>query len=111
MIHQELTNKQWSTIAPYLPKPAKTGRPRCDDRTTINGILFVLTTGCRWEDMPKKYGTKSSAHLRFQNLQQRGVWKKILSKLIKSAYKQNKLNLQKISVDSTTISAKKGATN
>ena len=110
MIHKEMTDSQWNTIVKHLPKPAKTGRPRCDDRITINGILFVLTTGCRWADMPEKYGSKSTAHLRFQELQQKGVWKKILSKLIKLAHKQGKLNLRNISIDSSSITAKKGAT-
>ena len=110
MIHKEITDKQWKTIVKHLPKPARTGRPRCDDRTTINGILFVLTVGCRWEELPEKYGSKSTAHLRLQDWQQKGVWKKILSKLIKSAYKQNKINLRYISVDSSSIPNKKGAT-
>ena len=67
MIHKEITDKQWKSIIPHLPKPAKTGRPRADDRTTINGILFVLTVGCRWEELPEKYGSKSTAHLRLQD--------------------------------------------
>ena len=85
-----MSDVQWNTIAPQLPKPAKTGRPRNNDRNIINGILFILTTGCRWADMPDKYGSKSTAHLRFQELQQKGIWKKILSKLIKLAHKQGK---------------------
>jgi len=109
MIHKEITNKQWKLIQKHLPKPAKTGRPRCDDRTTINGILFVLTVGCRWEELPEKYGSKSTTHLRLQNWQQKGIWKKILSSIIKSAHKSGKINLQKISVDSSSsIPAKKG---
>ena len=107
MIHKEMSEIQWSTIASQLPKPAKTGRPRNDDKNTINGILFVLTTGCRWADMPDKYGSKSTAHLRFQELQQKGIWKKILSKLIKLAHKQGKLDLRNISIDSSSIAAKK----
>ena len=107
MIHKEITDKQWQSIKKYLPKPAKTGRPRCNDRTTINGILFVLTVGCRWEELPEKYGSKSTVHLRLQDWQQKGVWKKILSVIIKSAHKANKINLQKISVDSSSIAAKK----
>ena len=110
MIHKEITDKQWKSIEKYLPKPARTGRPRCDDRTTINGILFVLTVGCRWEELPEKYGSKSTAHLRLQDWQELGVWKKILSSIIKSAHKSNKINLQKISIDSSSIPAKKGAT-
>ena len=108
MIHKEISDSQWNTIVSHLPKPAKTGRPRNDDRDIINGILFVLSVGCRWEELPKKYGSKSTAHLRFQELQQKGIWKKILSSLIKTAHKQNKINLQKISVDSSSISNKKG---
>jgi len=37
-----------------LPPKAKTGRPRADDRMVLNGILYVLVTGCRWMDMPVK---------------------------------------------------------
>ncbi len=60
------------TVLSHLPKPAKTGRPGCNDRNTINGILFVLTTGCRRADMPDRYGSKSTAYLRFSELRQKG---------------------------------------
>jgi len=110
MKYQELSDKQWSTIQKHLPPPAKTGRPRCDDRTTINGIIYVLICGCRWSEMPKRYGSKSTAHLRLQNWQQKRVWQKILSGAIKSAHKQGKLSLEKISVDSSSIASKKGET-
>jgi len=110
MQFQEITNKQWEIVESHLPPPARTGRPRADDRTTINAIIFVLITGCRWIDLPARYGSKSSAHRRFQDLQQKGVWKKILKYAIKSAHKQNKINLQKVSVDSSSIAAKKRET-
>ncbi len=110
MVHKEMSDVQWNTVAPHLPKPAKTGRPGCNDRNTINGILFVLTTGCRRADMPDRYGSKSTAHLRFSELQQKGIWKRILSGLIKSAHRQGKISLQKISVDSSSVAAKKGGT-
>ena len=46
--------------------------------------------------------------LRFSELQQKGVWKKILSNLIKLAHKQGKTSLQKFSTDSSSsIAAKK----
>ena len=102
-----LTDKQWKALKPHLPKPASTGRPRCDDRTTIDGMLHVLTVGCKWSDMPKMYGSKSSIHRRFQEYQQKGIWKKILKATIRSAYRQNKLKLRSVSVDSTSVPAKK----
>jgi len=42
-------------IKPLLPPMSRVGRPRADDRRVINGILYVLTTGCRWMDMPVEY--------------------------------------------------------
>ena len=80
----ELTNLQWSTIRRHLPKSARTGRPRSDDRKTINGIIYVLIAGCRWSEMPEKYGDDSTANRRLNRWQQEGMWKKILSNAIKS---------------------------
>ena len=99
-------------IKPHIPKPAKTGRPRDDGRRTINGtIICVLISGCRWSGMPTKHGDDSAADRRLNSWQQKGVWKRILSGLIRTAHRQGKTSLQKmISVDSPTIPAKKGAT-
>src|SRR5262245_7928622 len=47
-----LTDSQWAVIEQLLPPPARTGRPRADDRSTLNGILYVLRSGCRWQDLP-----------------------------------------------------------
>ena len=110
MKYQELTNKQWNIIEPHIPSPAKTGRPRDEDRKIINGIIYVLTTGCRWDDMPKKYGDDSTANRRLNRWQQKGIWKNILKSAIKSAHSSGKINLQKISVDSSSVAAKKGVT-
>jgi transposase len=107
---QEITENQWNMMESHLPPPAKTGRPRSDDRTTIHGILFVLVTGCRWTELPVRYGSKSTAHRRFQNLQQKRVWQKILSSAIKSSHKQGKMQLQEISIDSSSVPAKKAVT-
>ncbi len=104
-------------IESHIPPHAKTGRPRDDDRKIINGIIHVLTTGCRWDDMPKRYDDDStanrrlnkSANRRLNKWQQKGIWKKILSRTIHSAHKSGKINLQKISVDSSSIPDKKGA--
>jgi transposase len=48
-----LTDRQWTVLRPYLPPPARTGQPRADDRRTIEGILSVLITDCRWRDLPR----------------------------------------------------------
>lgn len=45
---EELTDDHWKLLVPSIPAPAHTGRHRADDRSTINGILYVLMSGCRY---------------------------------------------------------------
>lgn len=110
MKSKELSDKQWKIMQKHLPKPAGTGRPRADDRTTINGILYVLTTGCRWEEMPKRYGSKSTAHRRLQGWQQKGIWNRIVNSATRQAYTSGRLSIKSTAADSTDIPSKKGET-
>jgi transposase len=61
MEFRELSDFEWEVIKPLLPPMSRVGRPRADDRRIINGILYVLTTGCRWMDMPLEYGSYKTA--------------------------------------------------
>jgi len=47
MEFRELSDGECEVIGPLLPPRADVGRPRIDDRLVINGILYVLVTGCR----------------------------------------------------------------
>jgi transposase len=51
MNRHELTDAQWGVIAPLLPqRNPEPGRRRADDLRTLNGIVYVLKTGCAWVD-------------------------------------------------------------
>lgn len=108
MKFKELSDEQWEFIRPLLPFPAKEGRPRADDRRTINAILYVLTTGCRWMDLPERYGPKSTAHDRLKDWEKKGVWKRILDALISRGYARGELSLDRVVIDSSDVAAKKG---
>ena len=72
----------WERIRPLLPggRPHPWGvcRKREDDRKLLNGILFVLRTGCQWDALN---GTgickKSTAHDRYQQWRKAGVFEKL----------------------------------
>lgn len=104
----ELNDQQWEFIRRELPPRARTGRPRADDRKVINGILYILITGCRWMDLPKGYGSYKTAWRRHKQLEQQGVWPRVLKGLLDWGYQEGKLTLGEVSVDATTIEAKKG---
>ncbi len=78
MKFEELTDEEWELIEPLLPPPAPAGRPRADDRKTLNAILYVLTTGCKWMDLPREYGSYSTAWRRLKRWEEEEVWGRIL---------------------------------
>jgi transposase len=49
----DLTDTEWRVIAPHLPKPCATGRPReWPMREIVNGIFYVTRAGCPWRLVP-----------------------------------------------------------
>ncbi|WP_374711136.1 transposase [Roseiflexus sp.] len=60
-----------------LKKKSKRSRPRNDDRQTLNGILYVLKTGCAWADAPTDYGSDSTCWRRLNEWALDGAWERI----------------------------------
>jgi putative transposase len=49
----DLTDAEWRVIAPHLPRPCATGRPRAwPMREIVNGIFYVMRAGCPWRLVP-----------------------------------------------------------
>jgi transposase len=86
----DLREDQWELMAPQLPTHNTRGRPRADDRRTLNGILWVLHSGARWKDLPKEYGSRSTCHRRFQEWQDQGVWEHIWLTFLRTLDQQGK---------------------
>lgn len=59
----DLTDDEWTLIAPLIP-PAKPGgnKREVNVREIVNGILYILSTGCQWMAMPKDLPPKSTVH-------------------------------------------------
>ena len=105
----DLTDKEWSLLEPLLPEKAKTGRPRADDRRTMNGILYVLSTGCRWDDLPpERYGSGKTCWYRFTRWKNEGLWNVVAGMLLMDLNRRRKLNLTNTYLDGSTRQNKKG---
>jgi transposase len=59
----DLTDDEWSLIKPLIPPAKPGGRKReVDEREVVNGIMYVLSTGCQWRFVPKDLPPKSTLH-------------------------------------------------
>ncbi|MEX5259991.1 IS5 family transposase [Kocuria sp. CPCC 205263] len=107
-------DRLWEPIAPLLPPPAPArgpcGRPRIDDRAALEGILFVLHTGCRWRDLPVELGCGSghTAWRRLHHWQQAGVWEQLHRAVLEELSEEEILDWSGASIDSVSVRAKGG---
>ncbi len=59
----DLTDSEWALVATLIPPAKRGGRKReVDVREVMNGILYVLETGCQWRALPKDLPPKSTVH-------------------------------------------------
>ena len=106
-----LTIEQRDRIRAILPTyPQKPiGRKRADTVQGLEGILWLLTSGARWEDIDKKkYASFQTCHRYFQGWVQAGVFQKALEALVLELEGQKLLKLHESFSDGCFVPAKKG---
>jgi transposase len=59
----DVTDAEWSLVAPLIP-PARRGgnRRHVDEREVVNGLMYVLSTGCQWRAIPKDLPARSTLY-------------------------------------------------
>ena len=83
-----VSDEFWEAVKDAVPKkerdPQKTyknkpgqGRKPMEARKALEGILYVLRTGCQWKALPKEYGSGSAVHRHFQEWGEAGFFEKI----------------------------------
>lgn len=93
----------------YDPEP-KTGRPRIDQRNALDGIIFVLRTGCQWNAMPKEFGDDASVHRTYQRWVGLNLFQRIWGQLVQACDHLGGVDFTWQSCDGAMGKARKGAT-
>jgi putative transposase len=103
----------WRIAKQHLPKPVKRngpGRSRKPNRAILNGIWFVLWTGCQWKSLDKSwFGVSSSVlHERFQTWGEEGIWQEIFRSMLRFYGRKKHILWKWQSVDSRSCAAPLG---
>jgi putative transposase len=81
-----IPDPMWRRLKELLPpekEPGTPGRPPVPFRTVLNGILFVLRTGCHWNAVPSTFGSGSTCHRRFQQWTGMGVLEALVERMLR----------------------------
>ncbi len=107
-----LSDFQWNLIKDLFENPDPSplgGRPPIDSRACLEGILWVLKSGARWQDLPERYPSPTTCWRRHRDWTEAGLivlaWQRLLQKLDR----RQLINWSQAMGDGTFSPAKKGA--
>ncbi len=103
-----LSDAVWAAVRPLLPGVNARGRPRVDDRRILDGILYVLRNGCRWQDVPREYGSSVTCWRRFAQWEADGTWERIWRALLQVMEPRARQAWALAFLDSSYVPAKAG---
>lgn len=85
----DLSDAEWSLLLPLLPPAKSGGRPRSVDlRQILNGIFYLLRTGCAWRYLPTTYGAWSTVYSYSWHWRRDHTWTQIQAVLRERVRKQ-----------------------
>lgn len=79
----DLTDEQFELIEPFLPVPKPTGRPRANLLEVINGIRYIVRTGCQWRMLPHDFPPWSTVHTWYRRWRKDGTWDRMHDTLVR----------------------------
>ncbi len=97
----EITDSQWNEISELFPpqKVGGRGRPPRDNRELLNGMLWILSSGAPWRDLPEEYGPWQTVYGKFRKWIDDGILDNIFRIL------KNEAELENISIDGSIVKA------
>jgi transposase len=115
----DLTDAQWTWIAPRLPAAPPGGRPRTTDlRAVVDAIFYILRTGCQWRYLPKDFPPKSTVWRYFNQWRRDGTLDTIHDTLRRKArtaerpyHPRTSASVDSQSVDTTSGGEQRGRDN
>ena len=74
----DLTDGEWALIGPLIPPAKRGGNKRTvDERSVVNGVMYILSTGCQWAQLPKDLPPRSTVNDYFKRWEHDGTLTRI----------------------------------
>jgi transposase len=105
----ELSDAQWDLIQEFLPANGRRGKQWKDHRVVIDGILWALSDGGRWRNLPERFGKWKTVYERFRRWPQEGPWDEILSELQVREAVPGEIDWELFAIDGSVVRAHQSA--
>jgi transposase len=103
----------WGVVQPLIPtfrpRPQGGGTAPLDDRAVFTAIVYVLTSGCSWRDLPPSFGVPfQTAHRRFGQWTKAGLWRSLHRAVLDELGSRGLIDWSRAILDGACVRAKKG---
>ena len=82
----DLSESQYQRLNRLLPPPrsgkGKPGRPSINRHQLLNGLMYVVKTGCQWRQLPREFGKWQTLYGYYRKWSKSGVWYEVMEQLI-----------------------------
>lgn len=110
MKRHELTDEQWTLVEKHFKRrKRRTGRPGRDPRVMLNGVMWVLSTGAPWRDLPERLGPWQTVYHHFRDWRKRGVLARVIEDLQIKLDKEGLIDWDLWCVDGASVRAARAA--
>jgi transposase len=106
-----LSDRLWERVRPLLPPPRprpRGGRPPADDRACFLGIVHVLRSGCRWQDLPGHLPSPATCWRRHRDWTAAGVWERAWRLVVAELDRAGVLDTSELYLDATFVEDRRG---
>ena len=105
----QLTDEQWEEIKDFFPANGQRGGQWKEHRLMVDGILWALSDGGRWRNMPERFGPWQTVYDRFRKWSRLGLWDRILRHLQARRIQSDEIDWELFAIDGSVVRAHQSA--
>lgn len=110
MKRHELTDEQWTLVEKHFKRrKQRTGRPGREPRLMLNGVMWILSTGAPWRDLPERFGPWQTVYHHFRVWRRIGVFARVIEDLQIKLDKEGLIDWDLWCVDGASVRAARAA--
>ena len=100
-----ITDALWAELEPLVER-AKRSRagapPGIPDRLFLEALVYLADSGCKWRQLPERFGAWDAVYNRFRRWIDAGVFERLFADLTPTARLDS---IRRVFIDSTTVRA------
>ncbi len=81
----DLNDDQWELIKDYFSTGNYGKSRKHSQRTLINGVFYIIKTGCQWRFLPKEYPPWKTVYSFYKRAKDKSIWEKMMRALVKKS--------------------------